>query len=99
MHRRLDSVPAVLTLLRNDRFPPRLLIAPLLLTGIGSIARGPGDRPHGRRDIPQTATRPRRSSLSSAQSLIDSGRADIVAGRPASVAHLFLERVAATPHG
>ncbi|MFJ9949951.1 AMP-dependent synthetase/ligase [Kitasatospora sp. NPDC091207] len=35
--------------------------------------------------------------MSSAQSLIDSGRADIVAGRPASVAHLFLERVAATP--
>ncbi|MEV0534612.1 long-chain fatty acid--CoA ligase [Kitasatospora sp. NPDC050463] len=37
--------------------------------------------------------------MSSAQSLIDSGRADIVAGRPASVAHLFLERVAATPAG
>ncbi|HJD84278.1 long-chain fatty acid--CoA ligase [Kitasatospora aureofaciens] len=35
--------------------------------------------------------------MSSAQSLIDSGKADIVAGRPASVAHLFLERVAATP--
>ncbi|MED7953313.1 AMP-dependent synthetase/ligase [Streptomyces sp. BE303] len=35
--------------------------------------------------------------MSSAHSLIDSGRADIVAGRPASVAHLFLERVAATP--
>ncbi|MFF2038889.1 AMP-dependent synthetase/ligase [Kitasatospora sp. NPDC058170] len=37
--------------------------------------------------------------MSSAQSLIDSGSADIVAGRPASVAHLFLERVAATPGG
>ncbi|MFF1906032.1 AMP-dependent synthetase/ligase [Kitasatospora sp. NPDC058218] len=37
--------------------------------------------------------------MSSAQSLIDSGRADIVAARPASVAHLFLERVAATPAG
>ncbi|MFG2843505.1 AMP-dependent synthetase/ligase [Kitasatospora sp. NPDC048296] len=37
--------------------------------------------------------------MSSAQSLIDSGSADIVAGRPASVAHLFLERVAATPNG
>ncbi|MFJ2188067.1 AMP-dependent synthetase/ligase [Kitasatospora sp. NPDC087861] len=36
--------------------------------------------------------------MSSAQSLIDSGSADIVAGRPASVAHLFLERVAATPN-
>ncbi|MFH9348201.1 AMP-dependent synthetase/ligase [Kitasatospora sp. NPDC017646] len=36
--------------------------------------------------------------MSSAQSLIDSGKADIVAGRPASVAHLFLERVAATPN-
>ncbi|MFJ3788232.1 AMP-dependent synthetase/ligase [Kitasatospora sp. NPDC090091] len=35
--------------------------------------------------------------MSSAQSLIGSGSADIVAGRPASVAHLFLERVAATP--
>ncbi|MEU9075396.1 long-chain fatty acid--CoA ligase [Kitasatospora sp. NPDC004745] len=37
--------------------------------------------------------------MSSAQSLIDSGSADIVAGRPASVAHLFLERVALTPNG
>ncbi|MEV7779347.1 AMP-binding protein [Kitasatospora sp. NPDC088351] len=37
--------------------------------------------------------------MSSAQSLIGSGSADIVAGRPASVAHLFLERVAATPGG
>ncbi|MFI6847453.1 AMP-binding protein [Kitasatospora sp. NBC_00085] len=37
--------------------------------------------------------------MSSAQSLIDSGRADIVAARPASVAHLFQERVAATPAG
>ncbi|WP_406198458.1 AMP-dependent synthetase/ligase [Kitasatospora sp. NBC_01560] len=37
--------------------------------------------------------------MSSAQSLIDSGSADIIAGRPASVAHLFLERVAATPGG
>ncbi|MGW3043046.1 AMP-dependent synthetase/ligase [Kitasatospora sp. NPDC001159] len=36
--------------------------------------------------------------MSSAQSLIDSGSADLVAGRPASVAHLFLERVAATPN-
>ncbi|MFJ2578808.1 AMP-dependent synthetase/ligase [Kitasatospora aureofaciens] len=36
--------------------------------------------------------------MSSAQSLIDSGKADIVAGRPASVAHLFLERVALTPN-
>ncbi|MFJ2861357.1 AMP-dependent synthetase/ligase [Kitasatospora sp. NPDC087314] len=36
--------------------------------------------------------------MSSAQSLIGSGSADIVAGRPASVAHLFLERVAATPN-
>ncbi|MBO1415362.1 long-chain fatty acid--CoA ligase [Streptomyces sp. FH025] len=36
--------------------------------------------------------------MSSAQSLIDSGSADIVAGRPASVAHLFLDRVAATPN-
>ncbi|MEU4114016.1 long-chain fatty acid--CoA ligase [Kitasatospora sp. NPDC028055] len=36
--------------------------------------------------------------MSSAQSLIDSGSADIVAGRPASVAHLFLERVALTPN-
>ncbi|WP_097237983.1 AMP-dependent synthetase/ligase [Streptomyces sp. 1331.2] len=36
--------------------------------------------------------------MSSAQSLIDSGRPDLVAGRPASVAHLFLERVAATPN-
>ncbi|GAA1399244.1 AMP-dependent synthetase/ligase [Kitasatospora putterlickiae] len=35
--------------------------------------------------------------MSSAQSLIDSGRTDIVAGRPASVAHLFQERVALTP--
>ncbi|WP_395296251.1 AMP-dependent synthetase/ligase [Kitasatospora hibisci] len=35
--------------------------------------------------------------MSSAQSLIGSGSADIVTGRPASVAHLFLERVAATP--
>ncbi|MFE7560660.1 AMP-dependent synthetase/ligase [Kitasatospora sp. NPDC057500] len=37
--------------------------------------------------------------MSSAQSLIDSGRTDIVAGRPASVAHLFQERVALTPGG
>ncbi|MFB7474593.1 AMP-dependent synthetase/ligase [Kitasatospora sp. NPDC056184] len=37
--------------------------------------------------------------MSSAQSLIDSGRPDIVAGRPASVAHLFQERVALTPGG
>ncbi|WP_078859707.1 long-chain fatty acid--CoA ligase [Streptomyces rubellomurinus] len=36
--------------------------------------------------------------MSSAQSLIGSGSADIVAGRPASVAHLFLERVALTPN-
>ncbi|MFE4972822.1 AMP-dependent synthetase/ligase [Kitasatospora sp. NPDC056651] len=36
--------------------------------------------------------------MSSAQSLIDSGRPDLVAGRPASVAHLFLERVALTPN-
>ena len=36
--------------------------------------------------------------MSSAQSLIDSGSVDI-AGRPASVAHLFLARVAATPGG
>ncbi|MGW6915573.1 AMP-dependent synthetase/ligase [Kitasatospora sp. NPDC054939] len=36
--------------------------------------------------------------MSSAQSLIDSGSADLVAGRPASVAHLLLERVAATPN-
>ncbi|MFC9327784.1 AMP-dependent synthetase/ligase [Kitasatospora sp. NPDC057015] len=35
--------------------------------------------------------------MSSAQSLIGSGSVDIVAGRPASVAHLFLDRVAATP--
>ncbi|MFF1868700.1 long-chain fatty acid--CoA ligase [Streptomyces sp. CB03911] len=37
--------------------------------------------------------------MSSAQSLIGSGSVDIVAGRPASVAHLFLDRVAATPNG
>ncbi|MER7755688.1 long-chain fatty acid--CoA ligase [Kitasatospora sp. NPDC097643] len=37
--------------------------------------------------------------MSSAQSLIDDGSADLVASRPASVAHLFLERVAATPNG
>ncbi len=37
--------------------------------------------------------------MSSAQSLIGSGSVDIVAGRPASVAHLFLDRVAATPGG
>ncbi|MFC5663994.1 AMP-dependent synthetase/ligase [Kitasatospora misakiensis] len=37
--------------------------------------------------------------MSSAQSLIDSGRTDIVAGRPTSVAHLFQERVALTPGG
>ncbi|MFG2904898.1 AMP-dependent synthetase/ligase [Kitasatospora sp. NPDC048286] len=36
--------------------------------------------------------------MSSAQSLIGSGRPDLVAGRPASVAHLFLERVALTPN-
>ncbi|WP_078910974.1 AMP-dependent synthetase/ligase [Streptomyces sp. NRRL WC-3742] len=37
--------------------------------------------------------------MSSAQSLIGSGKTDIVAQRPASVAHLFLDRVAATPNG